>query len=373
MVLSFPMGVEDTTTVSGNVREIGLKESLISINKDDYTNFTEPGILVNNYSIFRIYINDYDVNYNSSKTAAENDWLKGSGTYSDPFILENLYINTQGGGGIYIRFSSSYFIIRNNWFDNDNPNLWDDGIFVFQSRGGNVRIENNTITNFYNGISLMGSVTNSTISNNIMVNTFTSAALNKGRAIQIDGQCDNNTIEGNIIVDFREMLYVWSSNNIYTKNNYAVNNFFTEADVNNPIYLRETNYSRITNNTMAGGFAYGVFALKNTGGIGNIVEFNTVVTNSTDFLDTTLSISSDLQTQQSEDNVVTLVNSNYNYIGYNTMLLPSDDYTPQNSEDPEDPDTTESPKGIISGYDFIILISIASVTLLTILVRRRKR
>ncbi|HEC39039.1 MAG TPA: hypothetical protein ENI29_12440, partial [bacterium] len=70
MVLSFPMGVEDTTTVSGNVREIGLKESLISINKDDYTNFTEPGILVNNYSIFRIYINDYDVNYNSSKTAA---------------------------------------------------------------------------------------------------------------------------------------------------------------------------------------------------------------------------------------------------------------------------------------------------------------
>ena len=236
-----------------------------------------------------------------------------------------------------------------------------------------MRIENNTITNFYHGISLTGAVSNVTISNNIMVNEFTSKTLNQGRAIQIDGSCHNNTIEGNIIADFRQVLYVWSSNNINIESNYAVNNFFTEADVNNPIYLQETNFSRIFNNTMAGGFAYGTFAIQNTGGIGNVIEFNTIVTNGTGILNTTLNISSNIETQQSEDNVITLLNSNFNYIGYNTMLLPPDEYTPQGSEDPEDPDTTGSPKGIISGYDFIIIISIASITFLTILVRRRKR
>ena len=47
-----------------------------------------------------IYINDDDPNFNWSKTAADNDWCSGSGTYSDPYIIENLYINANGYGGL---------------------------------------------------------------------------------------------------------------------------------------------------------------------------------------------------------------------------------------------------------------------------------
>ena len=61
-----------------------------------------------------IYIDDTNPNFNWSKTAADNDWCSGSGTFSDPYVIENVTIDGQTTDNcIEIRNSFVYFVLRN--------------------------------------------------------------------------------------------------------------------------------------------------------------------------------------------------------------------------------------------------------------------
>ena len=214
-----------------------------------------------------------------------------------------------------------------------------------------------------------------------MVNRL-SDNMTKGRAIHVDAGCHNMNITSNIIVNYNHGFYGGKSDNFTIAENYMENNVMEINTDIHPVYLRESNHSKIIWNTLAGVFAYGTFEIVNTGGIGNIVEFNTVIVNSTDFLNTTLVISSDfnpdrLNIQQDPANLITLSDCNYNYIGYNVMLLPVESSSdPDNTDDPEDPGDLVPDGGSeasIGGYDAILFVSIASVAILTIMIRRRRR
>ncbi|MFX1402275.1 MAG: ABC transporter substrate-binding protein [Promethearchaeota archaeon] len=66
-----------------------------------------------------IFIDDSDPNYNWSKTALENDWCSGSGTWNDPYVIKDLNFDGQYMyTGIEIWNSSVYFRIENCTFNN---------------------------------------------------------------------------------------------------------------------------------------------------------------------------------------------------------------------------------------------------------------
>jgi len=370
LMLVVPIGIKNMIVVdSGREDSSGLEESIITLDRDDYTNYTGPSYLIASF-YYRIYIDDFNYTQSWAVTAADNDWCSGSGTVLDPYVIEGLYINAYGGGGIIIAFSQSHFVIRNCWIDNDNPNFWDIGVKVLSNYNNSVRIENNTFTNFYFGIHIAGSAVNSTIQNNIMINQL-SDNINNGRAIEVGAESHNMKIIGNIIVNYHHGMWGGgNSDNFTIEGNYMENNLATSEKY--PIYLRNSDYSKIINNTLAGLFAYGSFKIKNNDGAGNIVEFNEVIANSTDFIDTTLFISSELTTQQTTENVIKLDGCHFNYIGYNRMLLPAVDSDPDPDPDP-DPITPSTPEALIGGYDAILVFGIAFFTVLTIVLKRRKR
>ncbi|MHA1291500.1 MAG: right-handed parallel beta-helix repeat-containing protein, partial [Promethearchaeota archaeon] len=138
-----------------------------------------------NLTGFPIYINDLDPNYNWSKTAKDNEWCKGSGTWKDPYIIENITINGMGSSSsIRILNSNKYFIINNVTLFNSSPR----GIYLSNTTNG--KIINNKIYNNSEAIWLQNQSNNNTVSGNLIYNN--------GHAIKIDDSA-NNLIIGNIV------------------------------------------------------------------------------------------------------------------------------------------------------------------------------
>jgi parallel beta-helix repeat protein len=141
----------------------------------------------------------------------------GSGTYTDPYIIENLTIDGLGSeSGIFIENSDVFFIIRNSTIFNsgvsEQPPIYDSGILL--KSVANAQILNNTCYNNQFGILIYDSKTNITISGNKVNN-------NSRSGIVDNGFCDNIVISDNIA------------------------NFNGDRG----IYLRETSYAIVANNT----------------------------------------------------------------------------------------------------------------------------
>ena len=76
-----------------------------------------------------IFIDDSDPNFNWSKTAVENDWCTGLGTWDDPYVIENVFMEASSASQcITIQNSHTYFQIKNCTIKNGKRNS--DGIFL---------------------------------------------------------------------------------------------------------------------------------------------------------------------------------------------------------------------------------------------------
>lgn len=138
-----------------------------------------------------IYIEDNNPACNWSKTASDNPWCSGSGTWNDPYIIENVTIDGQGlDSCIEIRNSVKFFIIRNCTLYNSGSNLDEDGgIKLYSVNNGNCYY-NNCSYNNGNGIILSFSNNNSISGNNVSYNK---------NGIYFAYTYDHNYISGNTI------------------------------------------------------------------------------------------------------------------------------------------------------------------------------
>ncbi|MFX1575052.1 MAG: nitrous oxide reductase family maturation protein NosD [Promethearchaeota archaeon] len=140
---------------------------------------------------------------NWSNTALNYDWCSGNGSWSNPYIIENVTIDaisSPTGQGIFIDNSKvDFFIIKNCKIFNA---FADNGILLRNTDNGTLL--NNTCSTNSEGIQLNNNCNNNTISENI-VNTHT------GDGIYLVQNNDNNTIFGNTV-------YISGGSGIYLNN-----------------------------------------------------------------------------------------------------------------------------------------------------------
>ena len=174
-----------------------------------------------------IYIDDNDPARNWAITAATNDWCSGSGTWNDPYIIENVTIDGLSSWmEIRILNSEVYFILRNNTFFNGNT-----GIFLENVENG--LITNNTVSyNSYQGISLIVGQ-NITISENIVEYNFrglslTSSSNNnfiRNNSFSFNGDPSGDNYAGIVIIDSNRNII--QENEVFSNENGGI---FTDSD-----------------------------------------------------------------------------------------------------------------------------------------------
>lgn len=167
-------------------------------------------------------IHHIHINNNWSDMENTFDWVTGSGTAEDPYLIESLIIDAQNtGSGILIELSTDYFIIRNCSIHSSGVSLIDAGIQLNNVTNG-LLIDNNCSNNGRNGIMLrMGCEANQIINN--------TAAFNDYYGIYLWTDNENNLILGNNIYNNSNpgiYIYTQSNNNIVQQNLVKYNGIY---------------------------------------------------------------------------------------------------------------------------------------------------
>jgi parallel beta-helix repeat protein len=211
------------------------------------------------YTTHATILIDGDVGFLGDNSSTGISW--GSGTESDPYIIENLDIDASSPDGIHIRNSDVHFIVRGCHICNGFPmyagvrlynctngtlidNICsgnDDGIYLHSSNDNEV-IGNNCSSGNYRGIYLYLSDDNYVSDNDCSSNQFNGISLefsddntvcnnecnsNIGRNVYIYFS-DNNTVNNNdCSMNSARCIYLYSSvNNTISDNNCSSNNAY---------------------------------------------------------------------------------------------------------------------------------------------------
>lgn len=269
--------------------------------------------------------------------AANQSWCSGTGTWNDPYMLENITINGGNiGSCITIRNSTAYFIIQNCTLYNSGPLSWPINARIELNNVNNGRLNKNElylngslgISLYYsNNITVSENVIDVTIgeaiglqysSNNfILDNTVIGAGpvvhgayglnLLESNQNEISGNtidrndydaiilygCDNNIISGNTVGNGSRGIYLaYCNDNNITDNDIAWfsdqgiyldnsnNNNITENDINNNglngIYSSSSNYSLIYHNNFSNNDMRGIYLSSCSN---NLIYYNNFIEN----------------------------------------------------------------------------------------------
>ncbi|MFX1499551.1 MAG: NosD domain-containing protein [Promethearchaeota archaeon] len=191
--------------------------SILISNNLNYNDGNSDEITENNILKLSATSNPIHIDNNWTDTKAAGI-CTGSGTYSDPYVIEDLVIDTKGlGSGILIHNSTVFFRIENcTVYNSGDYNYQDGGIKLTKTSNG-IIINNNCSNGNANGILLDNYASNNIISNNTVNH-------NK-RGIKIQGG-ENNTILGNTINYNQESIYLWYTHYITIFNNTANHNLY---------------------------------------------------------------------------------------------------------------------------------------------------
>jgi hypothetical protein len=271
---------------------------------------------------YRVHVKD-----NWSDVRSTYDWCKGEGTLLDPYLVQNIRINSSlQGTGFFIENAYDYFVIRNCIFEDSGRNHEHDA-------GVRVRnVTNGLITNcnfIYNqhGVNIYES-SNITVMLSAMIGSFNDVLTGWGKSIYI-WKSYNITTRRNFAYNYYDGFCTWRSIGVEVLDNIIANEHYTFTYIpQTAIYFSRTNYSAIVNNTV----------------------FGTSPT----------PISSSIRTSQDDTPGIQLVDSYFNTVDGNRYFNINDSPT----QDGNDNEIT------IPGYNaFILIISIGYVV--AFLVRRK--
>ncbi|MFX1267286.1 MAG: NosD domain-containing protein [Promethearchaeota archaeon] len=247
--LTEPMTPENLVgNIEGTDNEFDSKASGYWILNEIYINDTETGVGAKNWT-----------------WAASQDWCSGSGTWADPYIIENVTIDAEGtGSGILIANSIKYFIIRNCTTYNSQLSGNNAGIKLISTNNGTIR-ENYCNANEA-GIYMLDS-TNNTVNENILNE-------NSYSGIYLDTGCDENYLFKNIATNntWHGIAFRSSSNNYIFKNELSFND-------DNGILLQTTSsYNEIYENLVKNNSGIGIRVVGTSGN--NLMYKNYFINNS---------------------------------------------------------------------------------------------
>ncbi len=208
----------------------------LEFNEKDQVQIKQSGFWTLTGSL--IFIDNSDPSKNWSYTASNYNWCSGSGSWADPYVIENITIN--GGGSAYcikIGNSDVYFIIR-------NCSLYNSGIGILLGNVDNGKIINNNCSDNNLGIFLSGNNDNNTLSGNI-------ASFNDDCGINL-GSGNNNKLTGNNASNNDYYgIFLESSNNNNLSGNTVNNNRYG-------ITLGMSNTNKLSGNTASNNTLHGI-------------------------------------------------------------------------------------------------------------------
>jgi parallel beta-helix repeat protein len=189
-----------------------------------------------------------------SQFTTANGVVRGSGSQSDPYVIENWSINAARADGIEIYSTDSYFVIRNCYVYNGNYSY--DGIYLYSADNGIV--ENNRIISCEVGISLYYS------DNNIISNNSCRKNTDYGIIVY---HSTNNRIENNTcLFNWYGGIVVYHSDYNIITNNTSSNNW------DSGIYITYSSYNTFSNNICHSNDEYGFY-------LGYSSVYNTLLNN----------------------------------------------------------------------------------------------
>ena len=199
-----------------NLIILGILLAFLPIITSNISYFTDNNNKTLNYcDDFTLDKKNLKISAVSEKIHIDNNWTAakitgictGNGTYSEPYVIEDLEIDGGGSGScILIENSNEYFRIENCTVYNSVTVNWGDGGILLNNTNNGLLIDNDCSSNS-NGISLLNSG-NNTISGN--------SVENNGGGIFFDGGY-NNTVSGNFACyNNYTGIYLWTGtyNNI---------------------------------------------------------------------------------------------------------------------------------------------------------------
>lgn len=220
--------IRDKNDDRSNLKEVILDEHLLK--KSNYWNLTNTPL----------FIDDWIPNCNWKSISSKNEWCSGSGTFNDPYILENIIIDGKKAEScITIRNSDAYFIIKNCTLYNAGYSIFNSeaAIKLVNTKNGKI-VNNNCSLNQGFGIYQFFCFNNTISKNQINYNShYGIYSLLSSKNIIMENEikyneingiyfwfCDMNNISENFI-DFNQngINLVFSHKNLIT-NNYLVNN-----------------------------------------------------------------------------------------------------------------------------------------------------
>ena len=153
-----------------------------------------------------ILIDDTNPSKNWSYSASHYDWCSGSGIWTDPYLIENITIDSQNiSSCIEIRNSNAYFMINNcTVYSSGTANY---GIYLNYTNNGKI-INNNC--SVYFGIFLDRSNNITVLGNDISNNQYGIAVSFSNNTIISENLANNNLIA--------DIAFQWSRNATLTKN-----------------------------------------------------------------------------------------------------------------------------------------------------------
>ncbi len=160
----------------------------------------------------------------------------GSGTPSDPFIIEGWEIYASGSPAIEIVNTTAHFVIRDSYTDTVYMlNL----PCIYLNNVSNGAVKNVTVEDSDFGIHLYRS-SNNTIANNTVADNI---AMSNMHSIRIVESHNNKILNNRVSSNKQEGIYLYSSDN-----NTVANNMISDYDVG--IVLMRSHYNILTNNSL---------------------------------------------------------------------------------------------------------------------------